>query len=286
MKSAAGQTLVAVLWRALGRRNLVRLARLLSNAARLDIANDLASNGEGLVQSVLLRHAPGRGRVVVLDVGANVGRWSQALLERAAQAGEAVQVYAFEPCQATFQELERLAARWPNMLTPVALAVSNQPGQATLQVVADGAGTSSFYHHQPPARPTRAEIVAVTTVDAFCHEHGLTQVALLKCDAEGHDLFVVEGAAEMLARQAIDLIQFEYNHRWIAARRYLRDAFECLAPLGYRLGKVTPQGIEFYRQWHPELESYREGNYLACRAEWQAHFPVIAWWNDDQADGG
>lgn len=284
MKNAASRALVRVLWLALGRRNLARLARLLTNAARLDIANDLASNGEGLVQSVLLRHMAGRGRPVVLDVGANVGRWSQALLERAAQAapvGDGVQVYAFEPCQATFHELERLAARWPSTLTPVALAVSNQPGQATLQVVADGAGTNSLHVQQHPLRPTRAEIVTVTTVDAFCREHGLKHVALLKCDAEGHDLFVVEGAAEMLARQAIDLVQFEYNHRWIAARRYLRDAFEFLTPLGYRLGKVTPQGIEFYHQWHPELESYREGNYLACRAEWQDRFPVIPWWNDD-----
>jgi hypothetical protein len=32
--------------------------------------------------------------------------------------------------------------------------------------------------------------------------------------------------------------------------------------LGYRVGKVTPRGIEFYEAWHPELESFKEGNYV------------------------
>ena len=41
--------------------------------------------------------------------------------------------------------------------------------------------------------------------------------------------------------------------------------FELVQPIGYKLGKVTPKGIEFYEAWDPELETYREGNYVACR---------------------
>ena len=105
-------------------------------------------------------------------------------------------------------------------------------------------------------------------------------MTLLKIDTEGHDLSVVEGAGELLRTGSLDVIQFEYNHRWVFSRRYLRDAFELFEPLGYCIGKVTPHAIEFYKGWHPELESFREGNYLACRPEWMARFPRIPWWNE------
>jgi len=79
------------------------------------------------------------------------------------------------------------------------------------------------------------------------------------------------------------MLQFEYNHRWVFSRHFLRDAFEFMRPLGYEIGKVTPKGIEFYAGWHPELETFREGNYLACRAEWVNRFPRIEWWNNSGA---
>jgi hypothetical protein len=37
-----------------------------------------------------------------------------------------------------------------------------------------------------------------------------------------------------------------------------------LAPLGYSLGKLTPRGVEFYPGWDAELETFVEGNYVAC----------------------
>jgi hypothetical protein len=59
----------------------------------------------------------------------------------------------------------------------------------------------------------------------------------------------------------------------------LKDAFELLLPLGYKLGKITGKGLEFYPDWHFELESFREGNYLACLPEWSSRFPQVKWWN-------
>jgi len=83
----------------------------------------------------------------------------------------------------------------------------------------------------------------------------------------------------MLEAHRIQVLQFEYNQRWIDSRHYLKDAFELLEPLGYKLGKITPRGIEFYPQWHFELETFREGNYLACLSEHVDLFPQIRWWN-------
>ena len=75
----------------------------------------------------------------------------------------------------------------------------------------------------------------------------------MKIDTEGHDLTVLRGARTLLADHRVAVVQFEYNHRWVFARAFLRDAFDFLASLGYLVGKLTPKGVEFYpagtRNW-------------------------------------
>ncbi len=140
----------------------------------------------------------------------------------------------------------------------------------------EGLGVNSL-HARPDGKG--AETITLNTVDAYCAQANIRHVDLIKIDAEGHDLMVMEGARRMLEAKAIEALQFEYNARWIDSRHYLKDAFELLQPLGYELGKVTPQGIEFYPGYHWELESFREGNYLACLPGAKARFPQVKWWN-------
>ena len=73
-------------------------------------------------------------------------------------------------------------------------------------------------------------------------------------------------------------MQFEYNHRWVFARAYLRDAFDLLTGLGYRIGKLTPKGVEFYPGWDAELETFVEGNYVACEPRAAEALPAVRWW--------
>ncbi len=63
------------------------------------------------------------------------------------------------------------------------------------------------------------------------------------------------------------------------ARRFLKDAFDYLAAMGYALSMVTPKGLETYRTWDAELETFREGNYLAVPPERLKDLPTIPWWN-------
>jgi FkbM family methyltransferase len=282
MKTSVRAALVRGLWFAIGRRNVVRLGRLLVNEARFDTRNDLESNGEMLVQRAVLRHYPEDKQMVVFDVGANVGRWTQKVLDNWQRDGRGrrnLAVYAFEPCSASYAVLSGTV--WPSgaRVIPVRAAVSDRRGEATMYVVGDRAGQNSLYKNSGDNNVCE-ETVEVVTIDSICERYGVGEVALLKSDAEGHDMYVIEGAGEMLKRGAISLVQFEYNRRWIEARRYLRDAFSYLEPLGYQVGKITRAGVEFYRSWHPELETFCEGNYLACRAPWSELLPCIRWWNE------
>lgn len=281
MKNRIKEGSYRVLEVSLGRRNLVRIGRFLSNRARLDVLNDMRTNGELLVLERSVG-AQGHGKeFVALDVGANVGEWTCALVERLSAKSIPSRVYAFEPVASTRLLLERNVFKTREAcVTVVPAALSNVAGVRAMFIVGEGAGTNSLHAGDQPL--SRTEDVMVDTVDGFCAREDISHIDLMKVDTEGHDFAVLQGSLGMLGRSAIDVVQFEYNHRWVFARRFLRDVFAFLEPLRYRLGKVTPFGVEFYDSWHPELETFREGNYLACQDAIAGRFPAVRWWNAEE----
>jgi FkbM family methyltransferase len=151
-------------------------------------------------------------------------------------------------------------------------ACSRQAGTAMMNVYGSGAGTNTL--GEPiDGRSAVSEEVQLITVDLYCKSNKIEKIDLLKIDAEGHDYEVIAGAVEMLDRQAVRILQFEYNFRWIGCRNYLRDVFTFLVPKGYVIGKLVGRSsIQFYPHWQWELETWAEGNYIACRKSDLQHF--------------
>ena len=256
---------------------MARFGRELSNWARLDVPNKIAANGELLVQSRIFERT-GATNPVFFDVGANVGDWTVALLRRS-QASKAsrISIHAFEPCAGTRRSLEEVIRRDDpdGAVTIVPVALSNESGSRSFYVIGAGAGRNSLY----PNNETSVETVETTTLDEYCARTRIESIAFLKIDTEGHDMSVIEGAKGMLEKHRIAVVQFEYNHLWVSARRYLKDVFEFAAPLGYTVAKITPSGVEPYLKWHPELETFREANYILATKESLEWFPAVRWWN-------
>jgi len=266
--------------RVLGRRTVIRAARYVLLRARLDYPNHMSVNGEPALQRWALALAPG-GEAHVADVGANVGRWSQSLLAAASAAGRAadIRLHAFEPDVRAYAELERSFGTTGAVLNAVrlnAVAVSDRPGESAFHVVAPGAGTNSL--HRVPGATAATETVRTTTLDDYAAGAGISCFAFVKIDTEGHDLAVLRGARGLLAGHRVGVVQFEYNHRWVFARAFLHDAFDLLTGLGYRVGKLTPMGVEFYPGWDPDLETFVEGNYVACGPVAAQRLPSVRWW--------
>jgi FkbM family methyltransferase len=280
-RTIARWMLVKPLWVLLGRQDLVRLARFLSNEARLDLTNAMEANGELLVQEVVVEAARTSGALTALDVGANVGAWTRHLVHIAQRAGLTIHIHAFEPCAGTAETLNRNLEDW-GIATAVRVnqaALSSEVGECLLHSYGDNAGRNSLHSVRGEPAP-HIERIRATTLDIYVRDRSLAHIDLLKIDAEGHDLEVLAGGQDLLRQRAVSVVQFEYNHRWIASRHYLADAFDLFGPLGYTIGKVTPRGIEFYERWHPELETFREGNYVAVRCDLMNRFPVTRWWNE------
>jgi len=271
-RAAAASTDAAC--RALGRRTVIRAARYVLYRARLDYPNDMTVNGEASLQHWVLDLAPG-GEVHVADVGANVGHWSRSMLTAATATGRAadLRLHVFEPDASAYARLARALDGAPATLSPVAL--SDREGTSVLHVVAPAAGTNSLH---PAPGATTCEKVPALTLDAYAARCGVPGFALVKIDTEGHDLTVLRGAGSLLAGHRIAVAQFEYNHRWVFARAFLRDAFDFLAGHGYQIGKLTPKGVEFYPGWDAALETFVEGNYVACAPATADRLPTIPWW--------
>jgi FkbM family methyltransferase len=260
---------------AFGRRAVIRAARYVLLRARLDYPNEMTINGESALQRWMLGLAPD-GEFHVADVGANVGRWSQSLLAAASAANRAadLRLHAFEPDAAAFARLKGALGGAPAILSAVAL--SDRHGTSVFHTVAAAAGTNSL--HPAPGTTATTATVSTITLDSYAARSVVPRFALVKIDTEGHDLTVLRGARTMLAERRIAVVQFEYNHRWVFARAFLRDAFEFLADLGYQVGKLTPKGVEFYPGWDPDLETFVEGNYVACDPAVAGRLPSLPWW--------
>jgi FkbM family methyltransferase len=279
--SVAGRRIAAtatdVACQALGRRAVIRAARFVLRRSRLDYPNDMAVNGESALQRWVLGLAP-NGELHVADVGANVGRWSRSLLAAASAAGRAadLRLHAFEPDAEAYARLERTLDGAPAMLN--AMALSDRHGTSAFHTVAPAAGTNSLH---PVPGTTTARTVSTTTLDSYATRSGVPRFAFVKIDTEGHDLTVLQGARTLLAEHRIAAVQFEYNDRWVYARSFLRDVFDLLSDVDYRVGKLTPKGVEFYPGWDADLETFVEGNYVACDPVVAERLPIVPWWKTE-----
>lgn len=279
MKTVIFSQLAGPLGRLVGRHNLVRAGEYLSRAGRRDMPNRLSTNGEKLLQQVVLSHLREKPAVVV-DCGANLGLWSKQLVQLSNELGRATasEVYCFEPSSYTFSKLRQTLDTTLSCFAcvPVQAALSSHAGTMELKLVAAGAGTNSLVG--VPGKFSDVETVEATTLTNFARERHISHIDLLKIDAEGHDFDVLSGATDLLRERRIGVIQFEYNWRWIYGRHYLYDAFQLLQQYGYHVGKLTHLGVEMYERYDVRLESFIEGNYVACTDPWQRLLPLHKPW--------
>lgn len=243
----------------LGRNTAWRLGRALYMAARGEGVNDMAANGERLlVERVADMCAKRGGTAVFVDCGANLGDWTAMAQSALARTGTPAVHHLLEPSPATQKALgERFGALANVHIHPFAL--SDHDGEARFHLVSPTGGTNSLV-----ANEAAAETITVRTVrgENFMPSAAISHVDCLKIDTEGHDVSVIEGLGGLLEQQAISVIQFEYNHRWLASRRSMLDIFTLADRFGYRVGRADGRNIDLYDRWNAENDRFFEWNYV------------------------
>ena len=256
---AAGEVFLRALGSALSgatmeqRGRVQALCRQIMGAA-CNVEYDIAANGE----QALITKVCGDGDVV-FDVGANQGAWTRAVLDAAPNAS----VHCFELIPQTAKALAQTLHGLPNVKVN-ACGLADAPGDTEAFFVEARSELSGLFCLHGNHEPARVKC-RLTTGDLYAERLRIERIRLLKVDCEGYDYNVLEGFRTLLRQKRIDVVQFEYGYANIAARRLLADFYDRLGGLGYALGKLYPDGVDF-KAYDVADENFLGPNYVACRA--------------------
>jgi FkbM family methyltransferase len=197
-----------------------------------------------------------------IDVGANVGCHALIMAERAGDKGS---VIALEPHPRVFERLRgNVEMNGLAQVETLSIAAGAEMGGMQLYAPAaahHGAGKATLYEGNLALDPGAAVAmeridVPVTTVDRLMFERGCEQLDLIKIDVEGHEMPVLRGTRETIARFR-PVVIFEYTAEyWLNAAATFADARAFFEAQRYELRFVTPKGPRAF-------ERPANGNYLA-----------------------
>jgi FkbM family methyltransferase len=180
-------------------------------------------------------------RFCIFDIGANRGQFLTSVF---ANIPSRLEMHCFEPSSAAFRELAIIAAGKAH-ITLNRTALGKETGNVTLYFDVEGSGLASLTKRRLDHLGIsfeRHERVTVSTVDRYCRERQIDAIDLLKIDVEGHELDVLEGAADMLEQGRIRWVLFEFGGSHIDTRTFLQDFFYFFMRYKMTLSRLTPSG--------------------------------------------
>jgi len=195
----------------------------------------------------LSTHATKSDTMTIFDVGAYNGMSAKRFLEIFPHAC----IHSFEPSPESYAMLDNMS-RLPAYhahVVPHKLALSNQPGQRIF-LRHQAPQTDSLLATHPDAleqwpdgrfSPIQSVETTVDTIDNFCTREGIDFIDILKIDAQGEDLRILNGAETMLKQERIGMIIVElyfvpvYNYQgepdeiiqYIKSHGFTKTAFLC-----------------------------------------------------------
>jgi FkbM family methyltransferase len=178
---------------------------------------------------------------VFLDVGANIGFYT---LQAARLVGPDGAVLAFEPLAATFAVLSQNVHELNHLANVqcVHSAVSNTTGEGVIYVgPRENSGASSLeYDWGKTGQAENIKLLRLDDCPALAPLAG--RVSVIKIDAQGHELKVLEGARKTIAA-AQPLVLIEVDEGMFQDAGASQDAlYRFFADLGYKPHKILLSG--------------------------------------------
>jgi FkbM family methyltransferase len=196
-------------------------------ALKLRFRHDIARR---LIQAMI---RPGE---VCIDVGANRGVYTHLM---SVQVGSGGHVHAVEPFPANYERLRTLARRRGNVIVHT-LALSDRSGSALLHFpVHDGHPIDALASLEGNGTQKQDScVVSLSTLDELLE--GERRVSFVKCDVEGHEQRVFDGATRTFGRdRPIVFAEVEQRHR----ADPIENTFAFFAGAGYCGWLVVEGGL-------------------------------------------
>lgn len=205
----------------------------------LNFKNSKVSGEKYLVKKILPKLLD-KDNPVIFDVGANVGNYTNLVLQHFPNA----QIHAFEPQPDNYSHLCNRTKNGNVKFYNIALG--NSEKSQILYDISDTAGSAKASHYEEVITEIHKQNVVkfevqVKTLDKISDEEGIDYIDFLKIDTEGNDLSVLEGASNLLKNKSIGCIHFEFNEMNIISRVFFRD-FRLILN-NYEFYRLLPSGL-------------------------------------------
>lgn len=175
---------------------------------------------------------------IVIDVGAHIGEFSTSI-RKISNAF----IYAFEPVPEAFCKLSQNLTDYK--FFPINSAISIDNEYATFHITESLVGSSLLQPVKGQTskwlNKTRSIEVQTTRLDAFIEFHKFTRISLLKTDAEGYDLRVLESVGKYLHPSFVEAVLVEMHfHVFREGQDKFYKVIELLTENGYFFAGFYP----------------------------------------------
>jgi len=174
-----------------------------------------ATGEEFFVREVLAKSAP----TVCIDVGANVGHYSELLL-----LGTKSHVISFEPLPQPFEQLRSRMRAYGDRSVVVNKGVGETTCRRVMHYNAAASVHASFsveVSRVPFVKNHESLVVDMVTLDDYLQGSRHEEVSFIKIDTEGYEGEVLKGAASSVRRYCPRFIQIEFNRHQLFRDRSL-----------------------------------------------------------------
>lgn len=272
MKKIIGKALSFGLLKIVGRERVKKLLPKVANLAGLDLMtlaynsigilnyeNEVVSGERFFINKVLKDYLKGPNPVL-LDVGANIGKYAIALSREFPDA----KIFSFEPNKNTFDILKQNVKEKAECIN-AGLGSELKTGKIYTYEDSVTSEHASIYSDVFKVFHEAKKIVdldfEMITVDNFCTQRGIKEIDLLKIDTEGNELEVLKGCGKMLSEDRIKIIQFEFGECDVFSRVFLRDFYEMLS--NYRIYRLNSNSLIPLFEYKSTNEIFRFQNFIA-----------------------
>jgi FkbM family methyltransferase len=215
-----------------------------------------------------IQHALGQTHnPVVIDVGANRGEYSRAVLNRIIGA----RVLAFEPLAGCRETLDQLKIKWPRFgYRGVALgAVPDRSRIFFGEADSEWSSLSADLPNYAARAATHESWIEVSTLDAEVLGGAVDypRVDLLKIDVEGFEIEVLQGARRLIEEMPPRWVQVEWNLHQLHRGHTLRQLGQLLpgyVPFQLLPGRHGKRQVDLDR---PEANTFCYSNFVFARPD-------------------
>jgi len=224
--------------------------------------NDEVSGEKYVLEDIIARRFA-KEALVIFDVGANIGDYSKEVRRVLPKS----RIYAFEPNSNTF---DSLVDNVKNLdVDCFCLGLSSSTSRKKVYTYASDPKSqhASMYREVLAELHGADEVLEIDfetiSLDEFCDAHKIGKIDFLKIDTEGHELEVLSGAQNMLSRDCIGIIQFEFNEMNVISRTFLKDFYQIL--VGYNIYRIDSSRLIPMFDYSSSNEIFQFQNLLAIK---------------------